>query len=191
MKKVIQISIFIFILLSLFFFNKKYLTKSEKIIKKRSETTEQLVDQNENNIIKNLKYKVNFNEESEYTITADLSEIINSSNQEIVKMYIVEAIILDKNKVPLIINSDNAIYNNFNYNTQFRDNVSIIYLNNKILSDKLDLNFENNTIKIFENVRYYGSDGTIHSDNIKIDLISKKVDIYMNNDIDKVELNKN
>ena len=60
------------------------------------------------------------------------------------------------------------------------------------ISDKYQiLDFENNIAKIFENVRYEGSQGSILSDNIKINLITKKIDIYMDNENDKVQLNKN
>ena len=103
----------------------------------------------------------------------------------------VTALILDSNKIPLIINSDFAEYNNFNYNTEFRNNVLIEYMNNKIYSDKLDLNIEDNIVKIFENVRYIGAQGTVKSDNIKINLITKKIDVYMDNEKNKVEVNKN
>ena len=97
---------------------------------------------------------------------------------------------IDKNNFTLIINSDEALYSNLNYNTKFRKNVQIEYMNNKIFSDNVDVNFQDNTIKIFKNVKYIGMDGTINSDNIMINLITKKVDIYMDNKNDNVELTK-
>ena len=42
-----------------------------------------------------------------------------------------------------------------------------------------DLDFNNNLITINENVEYNGIQGTIIADNVKIDLITKKIEIYM------------
>ena len=64
-------------------------------------------------------------------------------------------------------------------------------MNNKIFSDKVDINFQDNTIKIFENVKYVGIDGTVTSDNIMINMITKKVNIFMNEENNKVEITKN
>ena len=65
------------------------------------------------------------------------------------------------------------------------------HMSNKIFSDKLDLNVKNNIAQIFENVRYVGENGKITSDNIKINLLTKKIDIYMDDKNNKVKVNKN
>ena len=101
------------------------------------------------------------------------------------------AIFIDKNNIPLTVISDKAIYNNSNYNTKFRENVKIEYLNNIILADKMDLNFENNTILIFDNVNYNGTQGNLLTDIIKINLITKKIDIYMKDYKDNVKIKTN
>ena len=190
MKKIVQLTLLSFIILALSIFYKIYFSKEDITNSKSLTPSEQLVQPSENNIIKNLKYEVMLDRNNEYIITSDLSELINTGGVEIIKMQIVTAIIKDENKIPLIIKSKFAEYNNFNYNTKFRENVSVEYLNHKIFSDKIDLSFENNVAKIFENVRYVGSDGTIISDNIEINLLTKKVDIFMDNKNDKVEVNK-
>tara|TARA_A100001011_G_scaffold398987_1_gene505551 strand:- start:1399 stop:1989 length:591 start_codon:yes stop_codon:yes gene_type:complete len=190
MKKIVQLTLLSFIVLALTIFYKIYFSKEDNTNSKSFTPSEQLVQPSENNLIKNLKYEVMLDRNNEYIITADSSELINTGGVEIIKMQIVTAIIKDENKIPLIIKSKFAEYNNFNYNTKFRENVSVEYLNHKIFSDKIDLSFENNVAKIFENVRYVGSDGTIISDNIEINLLTKKVDIFMDNKNDKVELNK-
>ncbi len=191
MKKIAQLSLLGFVILALFIFNKIYFSKNDKNITKSEITKNQLVEKTENNLIKNLKYEVNLDQDNQYIITSELSELTYLNDIEIVKMQKVTALILDQNKIPLIINSDFAEYNNSNYNTEFRDNVLIEYMSNKIFSDKLDLNIENNIVKIFGNVRYMSTNGTIKSDNIKINLITKKIDVYMDNKKNKVEVNKN
>ena len=92
----------------------------------------------------------------------------------------VTARLTDKNNVTLFITSDEASYNNTNYYTKFENNVKIKYLDNIIYAQNMILNFENNSISIFKNVMYNGPRGDLKADNIRIDLITKKIDIFMN-----------
>ena len=131
---------------------------------------------------------VQLDQDNQYIITSDLSEITYEGNIEIVKMQNVVAIFLDQTNIPLIVTSDQAIYNNSNHNTKFKNNVRIEYLNNFILSDNMDLDFKNDLITINENVEYSGIQGTIKADNVKIDLITKKIEIYMDDIDDNVEI---
>ena len=193
MKRIIQFTLLCSVILALIIFNDKYFSKSDNSSTKKvlAKPENQLEKVSENNLIKNLKYEINLDQKKNYIITSELSEIIDFNNNEIVIMKIVNAIITDEKKIPLLIRSDNAEYNNFNFNTKFRDNVSIEYLNNKIFSDKLDLDIKNSIAKIYENVRYVGNNGTITSDNIRVDLKTKKIDIYMNSEKDDVKIEKN
>ena len=188
MKKiVIQIILFFLILLICFFFYKKYFATKEDIVenisKDQIENTE-----NPNNLIKNLKYNVKFENRTQYTITSNLSEITYQDGEEIVLMQIVKAIFKDKDDSILEIISDKAEFNNSTYNTDFNNNVKITYLDNSIQSEKLLLNFEENVVTISDNIIYEGIQGLMKTDNIKIDLISKSVEVFMNNKTDKVEI---
>ena len=98
------------------------------------------------------------------------------------------AILSNQKNIPLIITSELATYNNFNYNTKFNQNVRVEYLNNIILSDKLEFDYNNNLITIYENVEYDGIQGNIIADNIKIDLFTKQIEIYMSNINNNVEV---
>tara|TARA_B100001057_G_scaffold448163_1_gene488274 strand:- start:5579 stop:6085 length:507 start_codon:yes stop_codon:yes gene_type:complete len=151
---------------------------------------DKFVVENTNNQIKDLKYEINLDKNNQYIITSDFSELINSNEYEIVKMQGVEAIFLENGKIPILIKADSADYNNENYSTNFENNVSIEYMNNKIFSNKLNLDFENNKIKIFENVLYEGELGIMKSDNIVINLTTKKIDINMDDENKNVELIK-
>ena len=191
MKRIIQLALICLIIITIFIFNRTYFAKKDKIIVEIDAPKDQLNNQTENNLIKNLKYEVKLDENNEYIINSDLSEITYVNDVELVKMQNVKSIFLDKNNEPLTIKSDYALYNNSNYNTDFRDNVEIEYMANRIFSDRINLDFQNNIAKIFENVRYEGVGGTIKSDNIKINLITKKVEIYMDNENKFVEINSN
>ena len=188
MKRIVQFSLFFIVILTLFFFNKLYLSKNNEIIVKSDNLNDQIISKTENNLIKNLKYEVRLDQDNQYIISSDLSEITYENNVEIVKMQNVTAIFIDANNIPLTITSDKAIYNNSNYNTNFIDNIKIDYINNVILSDKMNLDFSKNLITIFGNVQYDGIQGAIKTDNIKINLITKKIDIYMDKDKNNVEI---
>ena len=188
MKKVIQLILFSFLIIILIIFYKIYFVAKEQPKVEIDIQEEQQVPNTENNLIKNLKYEVKLDQDNQYIITSDLSEITYENNFEVVKMQNVTAIFIDQSNIPIIVTSDNAIYNNSNYNTKFYDNVRIEYLNNFILSDNMDLDFNNNLITINENVEYNGIQGTIIADNVKIDLITKKIEIYMDDINDNVEI---
>ena len=188
MKKVIQLILFSFlIIISIIFYNIYFVEKEQPRVDIKIQE-EQTTTNSENNLIKNLKYEVKLDQDNQYIITSDLSEITYEGNIEIVKMQNVVAIFLDQTNIPLIVTSDQAIYNNSNHNTKFKNNVRIEYLNNFILSDNMDLDFKNDLITINENVEYSGIQGTIKADNVKIDLITKKIEIYMDDINDNVEI---
>ena len=189
MKKFIQLFIFLIIILLsfLFFFN---FLKTDKISEsKKIELIEQSSNlESDNNLIKNLEYNVTFDNDTQYRITAELSELKYENEIETVEMRYVTAIFNDKDGIPLIITSQNALYNNSNYNTEFSNNVKVIYLNNMLLSEKLNINFNENIIKVYENVVYEGIQGTIKADNVILNLIDKNMEIFMQNDKEKIEI---
>ena len=188
MKKFIQFFLFLLIIVISIFINQTYFKKNE--IKKNVLEIEQdnsLIN-DENNLIKNLKYEIKFDNNTQYIITAELSEITYNEGVEIVKMQKVKAKFIDERKKILSIVSNEAIYNNSTYNTSFKDNINISYMQNSINSKNLDLDFQNNIVSIYNNVIYKGSQSEIKADNVKIDLISKKTTISMDNSGKKVEV---
>ena len=194
MKKVIKLTLFLLLVATSIFFYNLYLSDNKQSNIKIDTSIEpdisekQEVSSPENNLIKNLKYEVKLDEENQYIITSDLSEITYETGIEMVRMQKVTAILINQKNIPLIITSEQAVYNNSNYNTKFSNNVKVEYLNNIIKADKMDFNFKNSLISIYENVEYDGIQGNIVADNIKIDLITKKIEIYMYNQNDNVEV---
>ena len=55
----------------------------------------------------------------------------------------------------LINNSNSALFNSSNYNTNFYGNIIITYLTYRINSDEMKIDFDNNTILISKNVNVY------------------------------------
>ena len=186
-KRLTKFLFYFTILITIFFLYKIYSEK--KISPKESNTKDNELNlSSENNIIKNLKYDVNFENGTTYNIIAELSELTYENGEEVVKMQKVIAVFINNDGIPLIIKSSNAIFNNTNYNTIFSNNVSIDYIKNLIKSEKLFLDFKNNVVTINDNIVYEGINGVGKADNIKIDLITKNVQIFMNEKNKKIEI---
>ena len=192
MKRYIQLILILILIIISFFFYKSYFLDDKKINLNNKKTNNEIPNADEknssNNLIKNLKYEVKLDQNKQYIITADLSELTYEDDVELVNMQEVKAIFISEDNIPLTITSETAIYNSLNYNTNFRKNVQVEYLSNIIVADKMDINFQENIITIYENVKYDGLEMNMKTDNIKINLITKKIDIYMNNNSNNVEI---
>ncbi len=195
MKKIIQLILSLSLVIMAIVFYKVYFSSNNKsqVFKELSEENSEINNQEKStsemsNLIRNLSYDVTFDGDKQYSITADMSELTYENNVEIVYMQKVTAIFINENNVPLIITSDKATYNNSSYDTNFSENVRVEYIDNLINSEKLDISFAENIITIYDNVKYHGSSGTLNTDNVKIDLITKNINIYMDNKEKKVEV---
>ena len=60
-----------------------------------------------------------------------------------------------------------------------------------MFSNAMLFDFENQIIKIYKNVKYNGTLGQMIADNIDINLIMNKIDIYMDGDKKNVEVISN
>ena len=132
----------------------------------------------ENNLIKNLRYFSKDNLGNQYVIESKYSEL-NLNNIDIINMKNVNAKIIMVNSKPIYVTSDFAKYNNENYETTFTDNVLIVYLDNKIRCEKFYISIENNFANVTDNVIYENPKGKIIADTIEIDLITKNSKIFM------------
>ena len=186
-KKIyIQILLFSIIVVGLIWFYNEYFGKKQKTVKKIDITQEKNISNTESNLIYNLNYKSRDLENNTYEIKADTGEI--SQNGTDFLMNNVYAKITLNDQTEIIITSNNAIYNNDNYNTEFFGDVISKYGEHSIYSEKMDLNFDLNKIKISEKVLFENLNSRIKTDNIEFDLITKNVLISMNNKTEKVSL---
>ena len=186
-KKIyIQIFLFSLILVSLTWFYNKYFNKKNDLNINTNFTQEKNIDDTKSNLIYNLNYKSTDLDNNIYMIKSDSGEI--SQNGDDFLMNNVYAKIILNDQTEIIITADNAVYNNNNYNTKFFGNVISKYGEHSIYSEKMNLNFDINKIKIFERVLFENLDTKIKTDNIEFDLITKNVLISMNNKTEKVSL---
>ena len=192
MKVFLQTFLFSILIIIGFFFYQTYFMKNESVEKivienniKKNDITEK------KNIITNLQYNVKLGNNGNYEIKSTSSKIIYENGFEIVFMEDVIATFTDNQDRKVIIRSDKASFNSSTYDTKFRDNVKILYENHKITSDKINFDFKQNNILIFQNVIYTGLKEEINTDNIKLNLITKDVQFYMNSVKDNVKITLN
>ena len=192
MKVFLQTFLFSILIIIGFFFYQTYFMKNESVEKivienniKKNDITEK------KNIITNLQYKVKLENNGNYEIKSTSSKIIYENGFEIVFMEDVIATFTDNQDRKVIIRSDKASFNSSTYDTKFRDNIKILYENHKITSDKINFDFKQNNILIFQNVIYTGLKEEINTDNIKLNLITKDVQFYMNSEKDNVKITLN
>jgi hypothetical protein len=188
MSRLIKIVLFSLIVLLLIIFYKIYLDEKNLIVQNINTNPTIQKETLKDNLIHNLTYSVNLGQNNEYIINSELSEITyKNDSTEIVNMQGVSATIIDKNELSIMIKSDLAEYDNFDYGTLFKKNVRINYLNHEISSNEMQLDFKNKLIKIYDKVEYNGPLGQMFTSNIDIDINNNKIEIYMDNNANLVE----
>ncbi len=192
-KNVFQYSLLILLILLSFLFYYKYFTedidKVEKKIENVVEKKTNVINQNniDQNIIENLKYVSEDLSGNTYTVTAQSATLEEDKLNE-VQLFVVNAEIARKNQEIIYIYSETANYNKINNNTVFKKKVNVKYGSQTIDSEILNLNFKNSLIEILENVFYVNENTKIKADKVEINLIDKKLKIYMINKKDKVNI---
>ena len=139
------------------------------------------------NKIEKVSYTSQDLEGNSYNVKSDFGEF-DQNKPDIILLTNVEAIILTKNSKPIKIYSKKSLYNNLNYNTNFYDEVQIIYKDHRIFSNNFDLIFNEKTGTIYNNVIYKNLNTMLYADKIDIDLISKDSKIYMFDKSKKVKI---
>ena len=192
-KNVFQYSLLILLFVVSFLFYYKYffkddkkveLNQSENIIKKTPE-----VNQNDDNknIIENLKYVSEDILGNTYTVIAQSATLREDKINE-VQLFEVNAEITRQDQEVIYIYSKTANYNKTNNNTVFRRSVNVKYGEQTIDSETLSFNFEDNLIEILDNVYYVNKNTKINADKVEIDLLNKKSKISMINKNNKVSI---
>ena len=202
-KILLQILLFLFALIILFFTFYNYSSKtidtpsSSNLIQsenKSDETLKSSTDESNKsipNVLKDAVYENFNNEGNKYKIYADISEFKELNSKKIF-MKGVKAIINLDSKSFLTISSEEAIFDNESLETQFSKNVVLDYLDHNIKGGSLELLFDKNLITMQDQIIYRNIDTELIADKIIIDLITKNSKIVMNNEKNKIKiLNKN
>ena len=188
-KKIFQISLFLLAVLvtisSLYFYKIENLKKNKTFDKIKNKNN-LVLSEDKLNLIKDISYFSKDASGNQFQINSS-SGSTNIDNTNIINMELVIAKIIFLNSGTIYITSDKAKYNNQTYETNFYENVKVIYLKHQITSDNLHLFLQNNTISMTNNVVYKSPDSSIEADIIEIDILVKKLNIFMNDKSKKVK----
>tara|TARA_B110001450_G_scaffold250524_1_gene269337 strand:- start:251 stop:784 length:534 start_codon:yes stop_codon:yes gene_type:complete len=170
------------VLITIIFF--KFYYNSGFSIKETDIKSENL-DINKNNKMQNIEYLASDKVGNKYNITSKFAEF-DPDQPGLIIMEKVKGVIKPYNSSPITIFSDKAVYNKTNHDTSFFENVLVKYDEHQILSNNLDLFFENNYASIYKNIIYKNLNTELRADKIDIDLITKNSKIFMNEKTKKV-----
>tara|TARA_B110000971_G_C19982748_1_gene488121 strand:+ start:514 stop:1083 length:570 start_codon:yes stop_codon:yes gene_type:complete len=187
-KKILtQLLLILTVLVISIIFFKIYFTNKD--IKKKLLDGVTSVEVNKNNLIYELRYSSKDKKGNSYTINSEFGQI-SKDNPQLILMTNVIATIITQNNPPIIIEANNATYNNTNYNTNFYTKVFTKFGKHNLSSDKLNLIFEKNLLEVFDNVIYKNLDAQLVADKIEINIITKDIKIYMKSPLDVVKIEK-
>ena len=178
------IFIIFLIVIKTFFLNKNEEKVFERVIVENNKSN---LSNKNSNIIKNITYNAEDKRGNNYTILSEFGEL-DEDTPGLIFMINVTAIINMKDKSQIKISSNKATYNSSNYNSEFSDNILMVYGNSKITSEKLDLMFEKSIAIISDNVVYKNLNTKLEADKIEINLMTKSSKIFMNNKSEKVKI---
>ena len=189
-KSVIQVFLLlIIILICLFFFNlinKKNISNPEtnKLdIKKQKDTDEP----SNSNTIDDIEYITKDQKGNFYLIKAEKSKIDPSNENKINLLNVKGKIRLKKNQ-EIHITSDKAVYNSLTTDTQFFNNVKLLYDDHLVECEILTLKFSNKYIILEKNLIYNNLKTKIIADKIEFDLTTKNFKMMMYNKNSKIKI---
>jgi lipopolysaccharide export system protein LptA len=139
------------------------------------------------NLIKNMKYVATDSDGNNYTILSKFGSL-SENDSNLIFMTKVSAFINMKDRSIVKISSDKAIYNGSNYNTSFQKNVFVVYEDNTIVAENLDLLFEKKKVNLYETVVYKNLNTRLEADNVEIDLATNNSKIFMDKKSEKVKI---
>jgi len=179
--KILIVSI-LFLSLSFFIHNKFEQKNNIKV------TTDAVNDLNySSNIMKDVRYSSKDSSGNEFTINALQAEI-DLSNQNILYLTNINAVIILDNSDEITISSDYGKYNSENFDTIFSKNVIVNYLENKITSEYLDFSLNNNQMIISKNVVYSNLENIMSADVVEMNIETKDTKIFMHETNKKVNI---
>ena len=185
-KTIIQVFLVLIIILISLIFYLRYFNISSKFIEKNKITSGINSDQNSSStLIKNIDYNSYDAKGNRYQISAELAEI-RVENSDVMFLTNVIAYVYVKDSDTVKITSNFGKYNSKNYDTIFSENVIVVYPGHKVTGEYLDFSFLNNLGIMSTNVIYNGDKANLFADKIEMDLKTKDMKIFMNDNDKKV-----
>mgnify|MGYP001471169688 CR=1 FL=1 len=179
----IQISLIFFTLIvSTIFFYEIFLNKStkENIVKK-----EIINNPTSENLIEGIQYFSKDVRGNIYQINAK-SGVLDKENKSIIFLNQVNAKLKFDKKEEILINSDKAVYNIESYDTQFIDNINLVYKDHELTCNKILAKFTENYAILSGNLIYNGLLTSLYADQMEVDFITRTTKTSMYDDKKKI-----
>ena len=166
---------FILIFLTYFLYPKVDKKLSERVIieDNQTETNEKV-----SNTFKNVEYQGIYNFNNNFTIVAEMAQILKD-DPDVVLMNNMEANIIMNDGRTVVIFGDKGNYNKQNYDSFFEDNVKVTDGETVILADNLDLVASEDFMLIYNNVSVTNDSGNLIADKINYNFDTKFYKITM------------
>ena len=179
-KVLIQFSLLLTICISCLIFYKLFFFSPDLELKdiKKSQQDQNGFLGNGTNQMNDITYNSKYLDDNKYIIKAKFAEF-NEDYPDIMLLTNVKGKIFFESSGTVEIFSNKALYNSVNYNTNFYNEVLVVYENNQINSNNFDLFFDKKIGTIYGDVIYKNLNTTLEADKIDIDLITKDSKIYM------------
>jgi hypothetical protein len=180
-KIAFQITLFLFLLtiISFFYYEYFFLKTNESDLNNQNQDLK--IFQSDGNVLKNIRYSSTDKNGNEYLITSEYGEV-SSKDINVILMTNVTSQVNLYEKDTVYINSKFATYNSLNFETNFHDDVVLIYSEHKITSEHIDLSFKKNFVWVYDNIIYNGPNNELFADKLEIDLLTKDSRIFMINE---------
>ena len=180
LTEIALISLILIIILSFIF--KYFQKKNEKMIinQKSTDIIKEKIENknNQKGAISGIKYVSTDLNGNIYDIRAKTGQI-DQENPDIINLFNVEAILIFDDNNNVVVKSDEAIYNNSNFDTVFIDNVNLEYQDHNIKCEKIVAQFSKNIAILSKNLIYDNFQTKLYADEMKVDLITKNTQIAM------------
>ena len=170
------------LIFSVIFFNQTF--KKEKDILVKKENEKKLP---ENNLIEGIKYFSKDIKGNTYLIESKNGTLDQNNTDIIYLIDVVAEINFDKDQ-KIKVTSNKATYNVSNFDTEFTDNVKLIYDDNKITCKNIIVKFTENYAILDGNLIYKNVLTSLYADRMEVDLTSRKTKTSMKNNKDKVTI---
>tara|TARA_B100000575_G_scaffold59440_1_gene45039 strand:- start:160 stop:759 length:600 start_codon:yes stop_codon:yes gene_type:complete len=173
----------IFLIMYVYFF---YFGNNEKKITEIDGSKDDLkIIESSDDLITDMSYYSEDNKGNKYEIKSEFG-VLSTEKSNLIMMDKVTAVIYLSNNEKIFISSNKANYNDENNDTSFNGSVKMIYNENTINSEYLDLSFKNHLATLYDNVKFKNKISNLVADKVLIDFLNKNTKIKMNDKNNKV-----
>ena len=186
MRRKFQVQIFLIsltLILSVVFFYEIFKKDKDEVIFK-TETTSKISDKN---LIEGIQYFSQDVSGNTYLIQSKTGKI-DKENPDIIYLVDVEAKINFDENDEIRVFSDEAIYNINNYDTEFINNVKLLYENSELNCKNILVKFSKNYAILSGDLVYNNLLTKLYADRMEVDLVSRITKTSMINQKDKIKI---